>query len=170
VNGIGYYHSGNPITVMDNAFCPALVNEPSVCSDRPDTVPGQSFRLKGHNANEWFNIGAFTPQAFGTAGSEHRNQMEPKHQRPRSFDLQGFPSQGRCAFAVPGRILQRHQHGKLCPSAQWNWIVQFSRGSHQRGRLWRNSQYADWNQPSAISIRPQALVLKAPEGKRTRAI
>ena len=65
-----------------------LVNEPSVCSDRPDTVPGQSFGLKGHNANEWFNIGAFTPQAFGTAGSEHRNQIWSPN--TRDLDLSIF--------------------------------------------------------------------------------
>ncbi len=75
VNAVAYYHTGNPVTVMDEAFCPALINEPSVCADRPNTVPGQSFGLSHHNATEWFNIADFTPQAFGTAGDEHRNQI-----------------------------------------------------------------------------------------------
>jgi hypothetical protein len=75
VNAIAFYTSGIPFTVVDSAFASAPINQPGLTTDRPDVVAGQSFGVRHHTVNRWFNTAAFTPQPFGHAGNEARNQL-----------------------------------------------------------------------------------------------
>lgn len=75
LNAIAFYQTGIPFTVMDGAFASALINEPGVSVGRPNVIPGQKFGIPRRSINQYFNTSAFTPQPFGTAGNEGRNQL-----------------------------------------------------------------------------------------------
>jgi hypothetical protein len=75
INLLTFYNTGLPFTVLDGAFATAPSNIPGVSTDRPNTVPSQSFSVPHRSINEWFNINAFAAQPFGTAGNEGRNQL-----------------------------------------------------------------------------------------------
>ena len=83
-NVIDYWQTGLPFAVVDavtNPYGLAQINLPNIQSDRPDVVPGMKLSSAHPTHSQFFNIAAFTPQAAGTAGDEHENQLYGPHQR-----------------------------------------------------------------------------------------
>ena len=81
-NGILSWQSGLPFTVQNNS--PEINTGTS--NDRPNLVGKPT--LSNPNNQAYFNVAAFQPQAFGTAGSSPRNPLHGPH--ARSFDFSGF--------------------------------------------------------------------------------
>ncbi len=81
-NGIVSWQSGLPFTVQNN--------DPEINTGTTNDRPNVSAKITRSNPNnaEYFNVAAFTPQAFGTAGNEERNPLHGPHFR--EFDFSGF--------------------------------------------------------------------------------
>jgi hypothetical protein len=82
-NFIYFWQTGIPFTVGDSFLNPngvAQMNVPNVGTDRPD-MSGQPTKVSNPSVQSWFNVGAFTPQAAGTAGDERSNQLFGPHTR-----------------------------------------------------------------------------------------
>jgi hypothetical protein len=87
VNTLIIWASGLPVTVA-NGYNPQINNGSN--PDRPNVV-GPLYPAN-KNINEWFNIAAFAPQAFGTAGNEHNNQIYGPSGKSVAFSLfKDFP-------------------------------------------------------------------------------
>lgn len=84
VNAIAFWQTGIPFTVTNGS---PQINVPGVLVDRPDVVPGQSLSISNPSIHQWFNLAAFTPQVFGTAGNESRNPLYGPHQRRVDLSL-----------------------------------------------------------------------------------
>ncbi len=84
-NFIDYWQTGLPFSVV-NSFNPQI-NLPDVTTDRPDVAPGASLTVGHPTLNHFFNTAAFVPQALGTAGDEHFNQLYGPHQRRADLSL-----------------------------------------------------------------------------------
>jgi hypothetical protein len=86
-----FWQSGPAFTVSDgytNAYGSAQINLPGVTSDRPDVVPGVSFKpAAGHSMSQWLNPAAFTPQAAGTPGDERNEALYGPHTRRADLSL-----------------------------------------------------------------------------------
>jgi hypothetical protein len=87
INAIAVYNSGLPFTVLDGAFAAAPSNIPGFTTDRPNVVPGQSFKVPHPDLAQWFNINAFAVQPFGTAGTEGRDQLSGPSNREIDFSV-----------------------------------------------------------------------------------
>ena len=88
-NFIGYWQTGLPFTVSNSFSNPnglPQINLPALWADRPDWS-GKSFKVSNPNINRWFDVAAFTPQAAGTAGNEHDDQLYGPHTRRADFSL-----------------------------------------------------------------------------------
>lgn len=92
INTLAYAQTGLPFTVMDGAFKSALINLPGVTSDRPNQVPGQSYKVSNRSISNWINLSSLTPQPQGTAGNEGRNQFYAPSTRELDLSLfKAFP-------------------------------------------------------------------------------
>lgn len=81
-NGILVWQSGLPFTVQNNV---PQINT-GAGNDRPNLVGNPT--LSHPNNTQYFNVAAFQPQAFGTAGTSPRNPLHGPHYR--HFDLSAF--------------------------------------------------------------------------------
>ena len=81
-NGILTWQSGLPFTVQNNV--PEI--NTGTTNDRPNLVGKPT--LSNPSNGQYFNVAAFQPQAFGTAGSAPRNPLHGPHER--EFDFSGF--------------------------------------------------------------------------------
>jgi hypothetical protein len=81
VNGIFFYASGQPFTVLDGTS-----NQGSfgITTDRPNVVTGQGFT---QSTGEWFDITQFARQPFGTVGTEGHNDFTGPHQVRMDFSI-----------------------------------------------------------------------------------
>jgi hypothetical protein len=92
INSLAYWESGLPFMVYDTAYPTALINLPGITSDRPNRVPGQSYKLANHSVHEWFNTQAFEQQPQGTPGNAGRNQVyAPPTRELDASILKDFP-------------------------------------------------------------------------------
>jgi len=67
LNGVYAYGTGQPFTVLNQG---APQQDTGLTSDRPNALPQGTF---SQTYNQWFNIGAFQLQPFGTEGNEGHN-------------------------------------------------------------------------------------------------
>ncbi|MBB5061942.1 TonB-dependent receptor [Granulicella mallensis] len=81
-NGILVWQSGLPFTVQNNV---PQINT-GAGDDRPNLVGNPT--LSHPNNTQYFNVAAFQPQAFGTAGDAPRNPLHGPHYR--HFDFSAF--------------------------------------------------------------------------------
>jgi hypothetical protein len=81
-NGILVWQSGLPFTVQNNV---PQINT-GAGNDRPNLVGNPT--LSHPNNTQYFNVAAFQPQAFGTAGTSPRNPLHGPHYR--HFDFSAF--------------------------------------------------------------------------------
>jgi hypothetical protein len=81
-NGILVWQSGLPFTVQNNV---PQINT-GAGDDRPNLVAKPT--ISNPNNTQYFNIAAFQPQAFGTAGNSPRNPLHGPHFR--HFDFSAF--------------------------------------------------------------------------------
>jgi hypothetical protein len=87
MNSLAFWQSGNPFTVVSQAFNPARTNANLVSTDRPNVVAGQPYAAPGQNYTNWINLNAFTLQPLGSPGSESHAQLYGPHQRNLDFSL-----------------------------------------------------------------------------------
>jgi hypothetical protein len=88
-NFIIFWQSGNPFGVVDsftNQNGLTQINLPTISAsnggtDRPNVVPGKSYRTSGGSNSNWLNFAAFTPQPAGTAGNERNDALYGPHTR-----------------------------------------------------------------------------------------
>ena len=99
-NLILFWQSGQAFTVLDNftnANGSAQINLPTITSDRPGMVAGQSYKAARASLANWMNLNAFTPQPAGTPGDEAPYQFFGPH--TRRADLSIFKN-----FDLPGKM------------------------------------------------------------------
>ncbi len=75
LNGLGFWQTGSPFTVTSTVTLPdrlATINLPTVTTDKPNVIA--SITSNG-SLNQFFNIGSFAQQAYGTAGNERRGNL-----------------------------------------------------------------------------------------------
>jgi len=92
-NFIIFWQSGNSFAVVDeysNSNGVPQINLPTLSpntGDRPNLVPGVSYRSPGGSINNWLNLSAFTPQAAGTPGDEKNGALYGPHQRRADMSI-----------------------------------------------------------------------------------
>jgi len=87
MNSLAFYQTGNPFTVVSQAFNPARTNATLVSTDRPNVNAGQSYNATNQDYTNWINLSAFSLQPLGSAGSESHDQLYGPHQRNLDFSL-----------------------------------------------------------------------------------
>jgi hypothetical protein len=88
-NFIGYWQTGLPFTVSNgfhNSNGRPQINLPTLWADRPDWS-GRPCKVSNPSISQWFDVAAFTPQAAGTAGNEHDDQLFGSHTRRADLSL-----------------------------------------------------------------------------------
>jgi hypothetical protein len=118
-----------------NASGSAQVNLPTITTDRPSMLAGQSYKAANASLSNWLNLNAFTPQRAGTPGNEATYQFFGPHTRRadlsifKNFDLpEEMTLQFRAEvynisntpnFATPNAFIngwtEGPQHGNLYP-------------------------------------------------------
>jgi outer membrane receptor protein involved in Fe transport len=81
------------LNAWTNANGSAQINLPTITTDRPSMVAGQSYKAANPSLTNWLNLNAFTPQPAGTPGNEAPYQFFGPHTRRadlsifKNFDL-----------------------------------------------------------------------------------
>jgi hypothetical protein len=70
-----------------NASGVAQINLPTITSDRPSMVAGQSYKAAHPSVANWLNLNAFTPQPAGTPGNERNYQFFGPHTRRADLSI-----------------------------------------------------------------------------------
>jgi acetyl esterase/lipase len=89
-NLILFWQTGQAFTATNswtNANGSAQINLPSVTSDRPSMVVGQSYKAAKPSLTNWLNLNAFTPQPAGTPGNEAPYQFFGPHTRRADLSI-----------------------------------------------------------------------------------
>jgi len=87
MNSLAFWQTGNPFTVVSQAFNPAQTNATLVTTDRPNVVGGQSYAPSNQSFTNWININAFALQPKGSPGSETHDQLYGPHQRDLDLSI-----------------------------------------------------------------------------------
>jgi hypothetical protein len=87
MNSLAFWQTGNPFTVVSQAFNPAQTNANLVSTDRPNIVAGQPYAASNQDYTNWINLNAFVLQPKGTAGTESHDQLYGPSQRNLDFSL-----------------------------------------------------------------------------------
>ena len=85
-----FWHTGQPFEALNgwtNANGSAQINLPTVTTDRPSMVAGQSYKAAHASLTNWLNLNAFTPQPAGTPGNEASYQFFGPHTRRADLSI-----------------------------------------------------------------------------------
>jgi len=89
-NLILFWQSGQAFEATNfwtNASGVAQINLPTITSDRPSMVAGQSYKAAQASLTNWLNPNAFTPQPAGTPGNERNYQFFGPHARRADLSI-----------------------------------------------------------------------------------
>ena len=89
-NMILFWQTGQPFEALNgwtNANGSAQINLPTVTTDRPSMVAGQSYKAAHASLTNWLNPNAFTPQPAGTPGNEASYQFFGPHTRRADLSI-----------------------------------------------------------------------------------
>jgi hypothetical protein len=89
-NMILFWQTGQPFEALNgwtNANGSAQINLPTVTTDRPSMVAGQSYKAAHASLTNWLNPNAFTPQSAGTPGNEASYQFFGPHTRRADLSI-----------------------------------------------------------------------------------
>jgi hypothetical protein len=89
-NMILFWQTGQPFEALNNwnnANGSAQINLPTITTDRPSMVAGQSYKVVNASLSNWLNLNAFTPQPSGTPGNEASYQFFGPHTRRADLSI-----------------------------------------------------------------------------------
>ena len=89
-NMILFWQSGAAFEVTNawtNANGVAQINLPTITTDRPSVVAGQSYKASNASLTNWLNLSTFTAQPAGTPGNEASYQLYGPHIRRADLSI-----------------------------------------------------------------------------------